>query len=236
MGCSPSKSDLVLRSACGQETRPGRCLEIIAQRTLMKSGPREVFCQSRFPVSLIYVVSPSPAVPSTLCRFPLVVLQQASQSFSTPHCSHLPPWLRPGRKQDPIVFALMVALLVVMYDISLQRSPQRRFSKQDQPRQTFFFDRPYPAFRVRVQIRASCWQSKRMHASRLDQFSKGLAEFRVSVMQQIAAASQASPLLHSHVSRLLLHPLLIRVRRESCQMHPACLQVDEEQHSRSSTP
>jgi hypothetical protein len=27
-------------------------------------------------------------------------------------------------------------------------------------------------------------------------------------MQQIATASQASPLLHSHVSRLLLHPLL----------------------------
>ena len=29
-------------------------------------------------------------------------------------------------------------------------------------------------------------------------------------MQQIATASQASPLLHSHVARLLLHPLLIR--------------------------
>jgi Cytochrome P460 len=55
----------------------------------------------------------------------------------------------------------MVAFLVVMYDILLQRSPQRRFSKQDPPRQTFFFDRPHPAFRVRVQIRASCWQSKR---------------------------------------------------------------------------
>ena len=47
-------------------------------------------------------------------------------------------------------------------------------------------------------------------------------------MQQIAAASQASPLLHGHVSRLLLHPPLIRVRRESCQVHPASLQVDED--------
>jgi len=46
----------------------------------------------------------------------------------------------------------------------------------------------------------------------------------------MAAASQASPLLHSHVSRLLLHPLLIRVRRESSQAYPASLQVDEEQH------
>src|SRR5438046_10011763 len=62
-------------------------------------------------------------------------------------CSFSPP---PRRKQDPIVFALVVALRVVMYDVLLQRSPQRRFSKQDQPRQTFFLDRPHPAFRVRV--------------------------------------------------------------------------------------
>src|SRR2546430_1449361 len=58
--------------------------------------------------------SPSSAVPSTLCRFPLIVLQQAAKSFSTPHCSHVPSCLRLRRQQDPIVFALMVALLVVM--------------------------------------------------------------------------------------------------------------------------
>src|SRR5882724_3250899 len=142
-------------------------------------------------------------------------------------CSPLPLG---AKEQNPIVFALMVALPVVMFQILLQRSPQRQFSKQDQPRQTFVFDRLHPAFCVRVQIRASCWQSKRIHTSRLDQFSKGWAELRISVVQQIAAAPQASPLLHSYVSRLLLHPLLIRVRRESCQIHPASLQVDQEQH------
>src|SRR5215472_5210251 len=103
----------------------------------------------------------------------------------------------------------MGALLVVMQQILLQGSPQRRFSNQDQPRQTFFFDRLHPAFCVRVQIRASCWQSKRLHAFRFDQFSKGFAELHISVMQQIAAASQASPLLHGQVSRLLLHPPLV---------------------------
>jgi len=170
------QSEQFILNPHGQKTRPSHspAPTLIALRTLMINQAREVSCQGRFPASLIYVltVSPSPAVPSTLCRFPLVVLQQAPQSFSTPHCSHRPPCLRPRRKQDPIVFALMVALLVVMYDILLQRSPQRRFSKEDQPRQTFFFDRPHPAFRVGVQIRASCWQSKRIHVSRLDQFSK----------------------------------------------------------------
>src|SRR5580700_7796675 len=176
------------------------------------------------------IVSPAPAVTSTLCHFPLVVLQQTSQSFSAPHCSFVPSCFRPRRKQDPVVFALKVALPVVMYETLQQCSPQRRFSKQDQPRQTFFFDRSHPAFCKRVQIRAPCWQSKRLHASRPDQFSKRFAELRVTVMQQIATASQASPLLHRHVARLLLHPLLIRVRRESCQSHLATLQVDEEQH------
>src|SRR6516165_11707418 len=62
--------------------------------------------------SLIYalIVSPSPALPSTLCRLPLVILQQAAQSFSTPHCSRVPSCLRLQRKQDPIAFALMVPL------------------------------------------------------------------------------------------------------------------------------
>src|SRR5467141_1365621 len=179
---------------------------------------------------MFLIVSPPPAVPSTLMPLPSRSTSAGSQSFSTPHCSHVPPCLWPRKKQNPIVFAMIVALPVVMFHILLQRSPQRRFSKQDQPRQTFLFDRPYPAFRVRAQIRASCWQSKWIHTSRLDQFSKGWAELRISVVPQIAAAPQASPLPHSYVSRLLLHPLLIRVRRESCQCHLATLQVDEEQH------
>jgi hypothetical protein len=89
------------------------------------------------------IVSPAPAVTSTLCHFPLVVLQQTSQSFSAPHCSFVPSCFRPRRKQDPVVFALKVALPVVMYETLLQCSPLRRFSKQDQPRQTFFFDRSH---------------------------------------------------------------------------------------------
>ena len=81
----------------------------------------------------------------------------------------------------------MVALLVVMYEVLLQRSPQRRFSKQDQPRQTFFFDRPHPAFRGRVEIRAPCWQSKRIHAMP-DQVS-----LVCSLTTLFASLSQRSP-------------------------------------------
>src|SRR5207248_9852940 len=58
----------------GHKTRPGRCAEpeIIPLRTLMISQAREVFCQRRFPASLIYVliVSPPPAGPSILMPLP----------------------------------------------------------------------------------------------------------------------------------------------------------------------
>jgi hypothetical protein len=59
----------------------------------------------------------------------------------------------------------MVPLFVVMDGVLLQRSPQRRFSNQDQPRQTFFFDRPHPAFCVRVGMSI---QLRRMAMLRLD--------------------------------------------------------------------
>src|SRR5260370_32072049 len=70
--------------------------ELIALRTLMLNRAREVFCQGRFPASLIYVliVSPWPAVPSTFMPLP-----SRSTSAGPPvgldtallPCSSLPP-------------------------------------------------------------------------------------------------------------------------------------------------
>jgi hypothetical protein len=131
---------LVSEASYGQKTRPTYSRrpepERIALLVSMINQAGRSSCDGAFPVSLLYalIVSPVPAVTSTLCRFPLVVLQQTSQSFSTPHSSFVPFCFRPRRKQDPVVFALVIALLVVMYEILLQCSPQRRFSKQDQPR------------------------------------------------------------------------------------------------------
>jgi len=60
-----------------------------------------------------------------LCRFPLVIFQQAAQSFTAPHCSLFPSCLRLKRKQYAIFLALMVPLFMVMQQILLQGSPQR---------------------------------------------------------------------------------------------------------------
>ena len=85
-------------TSCGEKTRPGHCPErqVIAQRPSMINQAREVFCQGRFPASLICVliVSPSPAVPPTFMPLPSrntsagrpVVLDTALLQ-----CSFLPP-------------------------------------------------------------------------------------------------------------------------------------------------
>src|ERR1035437_3265328 len=92
------------------------------------------------------------------CRFPLIVLQQTTQSFLATHNSVTPtcPSIRQG-EQEPVLLALVIALLVVMDHILLQGSAQRSLPEQDELRQAFLFHRSHPAFRIGVQIRTPGW-------------------------------------------------------------------------------
>jgi hypothetical protein len=57
------------------------------------------------------------------CRFPLIVLQQTTQPFLATHDSVIParPSIRQG-EQQPVLLALVIALLVVMCHVLLQGS------------------------------------------------------------------------------------------------------------------
>src|ERR1039457_5708539 len=92
------------------------------------------------------------------CCFPLIVLQQTTQSFLATHDSAIParPSIRQGEQQS-VVLALVIALLVVMGHVLLQGSAQRSLPEQDELRQAFLFHRSHPAFRIGVQIRTPGW-------------------------------------------------------------------------------
>src|ERR1039458_6804616 len=92
------------------------------------------------------------------CRFPLIVLQQATQSFLATHDSAIPahPSIRQGEQQS-VLLALVIALLVVMGHVLLQGSAQRFLPEQDELRQAFLFHRSHPAFCIGVQIRTPSW-------------------------------------------------------------------------------
>jgi len=49
-------------------------------------------------------------------------------------------------------------------------------------------------------------------------------------MQQIATIPQRATIVHGRVPGDLLHPRLIRVNGEPGDIHPAALEMDEEQH------
>ena len=104
---------------------------------------RGILCQGRFPASLIYCAHCEPIARCPvdfLCRFPLVIFQQAAQSFPAPNCSLFPSCLGLKRKQYAISLPLMVPLFMVMQQILLQGSPQRGLSNQDELCQAFLFD------------------------------------------------------------------------------------------------
>src|ERR1035441_2865367 len=88
------------------------------------------------------------------CRFPLIVLQQTTQSFLATHNSVVPArssirqW-----EQQSVLLALVIALLVVMGHVLLQGSAQRSLPEQDELRQAFLFHRSHPAFPYGQDIR-----------------------------------------------------------------------------------
>src|SRR5437016_4282082 len=87
------------------------------------------------------------------CGLAHVVFQEPSEAFTAlDRACTLCVWAD-RRKEEPIALALMIPLVMKMRHILRQHMVERRFSKQDQPRQALLLDGSYPPLRVGVQIR-----------------------------------------------------------------------------------
>ena len=75
-----------------------------------------------------------------------------------------------------------------------------------------------------------CRQLQGFYLAGLHHLAKHRTELAVAIMQQVATGCQKTPILHRYVSRLLLHPLLVRIRRDPGQASAPRLQLDEEKH------
>src|SRR5262249_20692848 len=91
------------------------------------------------------------------CGFTLVVFEEDPKPFTTPNqaCALCVPADR--RKEQHIALALMISLVMKMGHVLCQRMLERRFPKQNEPRETLLLDRPHPALRIGVQI----WRPRR---------------------------------------------------------------------------
>jgi hypothetical protein len=69
-----------------------------------------------------------------------------------------------------------------------------------------------------------------MHSRPLEDRSKGLREERIAVVNQIPAAEQESILAVRPIPCDLTHPVSVGRINDSCDLDPACLEVDHEQN------
>src|SRR5712691_8598463 len=124
----------------------------------------------------------------------------------------------------------MIALVMIMLHILLERMPQGAFTKQNQAHETLLFDRSHQPLRIGIQIGRPWQQWYTLHSSRIDETLKRQAEFIVSVMDQILPRREEAPFVHGDVPRHLGHPRLIGMGRDSRDMDFPAAQMDEKQH------
>src|SRR5262245_41910143 len=79
---------------------------------------------------------------------------------------------------------------MVMLDIFAQRSPQRALAKKDDLGQALLLQRPDPALRIGIQVRAARRQHERLDPAGCDDRPEGLGVLGVAIMQQIAVLPQ----------------------------------------------
>src|SRR5258708_2410189 len=106
-------------------------------------------------------------------RAVLIVFQQSAQPLSASNLRLLPDhrsaW---GRKEQQVVFTLMIPFLMIVHLVMVQRTLERTLPKQDQFGEAFFLDRPDPPFRIGIQVRTLGWQSQSLYLFRFDQLAK----------------------------------------------------------------
>src|SRR6516225_8653643 len=108
------------------------------------------------------------AHPSISCRVPLVVFQEPSEAFTTPHRTCVRFVLVDGRKEQHVALPLMIALVMKVCHILRQRMAERRFPKENEPRQALLLDGAYPPLRVGVEVRRPWRQRHPCHFCGID--------------------------------------------------------------------
>jgi hypothetical protein len=121
----------------------------------------------------------------------------------------------------------VVSFAVIMSAELGQRPCQKAFAEQDQLRQTLLLGGPNPTFRKSVQIWASGGKRGALHAARRQYRPKRRTEFRIAIVQNIAAGIKIAPSFLGRATGDLLHPLLIGMSGDPRHTDPSAFQMQE---------
>ena len=170
------------------------------------------------------------------CGLARVVFQEPAEPLTTLRRAFTLTSLAGQRKEQDILLALMITLVMIMLHIRLERMPERAFPTQDQARQALLLHRAYPALRIGVEIRRPRREGHPFHPGHVYDLLKGGAVCPVPVMDEVLPGRQATPLLHRLVARDLHHPCLIGMRRHAGNMDLAAPQMEEKEDVVRSQP
>ena len=143
----------------------------------------------------------------------MIIAQQPTQSLAAPHRSFA-LWIVYARKQQDVVLPLVISPAMEMVDIVAQCPPQRALAEKDHFGQALLLDRPDPALRIGIQVRAARRQRQRFNLALRNDGAERLGVFCVPIVQKIATISKRTTIVHGHVPDDLLHPRLIRMNRD----------------------
>ena len=108
------------------------------------------------------------------------------------------------RKEQHVALALMSPLVMRMCHLLRQRRAERRFPKQNAPRQALPLDGVHRPFRVGIQVRRPRWQGHPYHRRRVDDLRKRWTEFSTFPRNKNAALpvrAQKAPLTISGLKK-----------------------------------
>jgi hypothetical protein len=168
----------------------------------------------------------------------LVLMQQPAEQVTPVHLDWMilgdDPWtgwvwgLKPQRP--------VRAMPVVVLDIDAEDPIKVPSPDDQQPVQALDADGPHPAFGIGVRVGRLDWRAQHLGTHGAEHVIEGAAELRVAVADQQVHPS--SPLVEhqQQVACLLGDPGAVRVGGDAGQVHPAGVQLDEEQHIQPPKP
>jgi hypothetical protein len=112
-------------------------------------------------------------------RGTIVILQQSTEPLTRLNAV-VARRLGRSRRDQLIVQALMVALMMIVLDEFVDSSPERPFTDENHPVQTGFLDRPDEPLRERVEIRRTGRQADHLHAGGGERLAERQGEQRIA--------------------------------------------------------
>src|SRR5271167_347366 len=157
----------------------------------------------------------------------LVEIEQAAQPLGFSNGPVARTGLLAGEGDD-IVETLMIAFMLMVGEIFLERMAQGALAEENQLIEAFLLDRTHPAFRKGVEVGGLWRQLESLNAGGVEDRIEVLGEFGIAVVEQEAGIGHG-PVVGGDIAGDLFQPGFIGKRSDASEDDAAGLEMEEEE-------